>query len=171
MSVAKKDDRKKVFHKGNLMLIPYIFNHERILCFSGSLANQRATQYVAWGVVKKIEKGKDFDVVTMSFGKDFGRRVIVQDNFARRQIYTLKHNQIAQVVGELQYYRTQDEETQKMVSRAQLYAKGFLAFYTPRSMDVIKIEQNEEDDVEKIRDDLQDQMAYIDALIKGGQQE
>lgn len=169
MSVTR--ERKKTFHKGNLMLIPYIFNHERILCFSGSLANQRSTQYVAWGVVQKIEKGKDFDVVTMTFGKDFGRRIIVQDNFARRQIYTLKHNQIAQVVGELQYYAEKDEETGKYSHKTQMYAKGFLAFYTPKSMDVIKIEQNEEDDVEEIRDDLQDQMAYIDALIKGGQQE
>ena len=122
----------------------------------------------AWGVVKKIEKGQEFDVVSMCFGQNYARRIIVQDNFARRQIYTLKHNQIAMVVGELQYYRDKDEETQKMVSRAQLYAKGFLAFYTPKSMDVIKIEQNEEDDVEEIRDELQDQMAYIDTLIKGG---
>ena len=169
MSVAKKEDRKKVYYKGNLMLVPYIFNHERILCFSGSLANQRATQYVAWGIVQKIEKGDDFDIVTMGFGQKFGRRIIVKDNFARRQIYTLKHNQIAMVVGDLQYYKEENSKG-KLEHRTQLYAKGFLAFYTPKSMDVIKIEQNEEDDVEKIRDDLKDQMAYIDSLIKGGQE-
>ena len=170
MSVAKKDDRKKVYHKGNLMLVPYIFNHERILAFSGSLENQKSTQYVAWGVVNKIEKGEEFDIVTMRFGQNFGRRIIVKDNFARRQIYTLKHNQIAMVVGDFQYYTVKNEETGKIEQRTQLYAKGFLAFYTPRSMDVIKIEQNEEDDVEEIRDDLKDQMTYIDSLIKGGQE-
>ena len=167
MSVTK--ERKKVFQKGNLYLVPYIIDHERILAFSGSLDNQKSTQYVAWGIVQKIEKGEEFDVVTMGFGQKFGRRIIVKDNFARRQIYTLKHNQIAMVVGTLQYYMEKNSKG-KLEHRTQLYAKGFLAFYTPRSMDVIKIEQNEDDDVEEIRDDLKDQMAYIDSLIRGGQE-
>lgn len=167
MSVAKKDDRKKVYHKGNLMLVPYIFNHERILCFSGSLENQRLTQYVAWGVVQKIEKGEEFDAVTMCFGQQFGRRIIVKDNFARRQIYTLKHNQIAMVVGDLQYYGETNDKG-KYEHRTQLYAKAFLAFYTPKSMDVIKIKQDEDNDVEEMRDEVAEQMAYIDELITKG---
>ena len=157
---------KKVFHKGNLYSRPYVISHERILCFSGSLANQRATQYVAWGIVKKIEKGKNFDIVTMNFGQDFGRKIIVQDNFARRQIYTLKHNQIAMVVGDLQYYIEKNDKG-VMEHRTQMYGKGFLAFFTPKSMDVIKIKQEEDDDVEEIREEQQEQMAYIDKLIKG----
>ena len=111
MSVTK--ERKKVFQKGNLYLVPYIIDHERILAFSGSLDNQRCTQYVAWGIVQKIEKGEEFDVVTMGFGQKFGRRIIVKDNFARRQIYTLKHNQIAMVVGDLQYYMKEKHFTER----------------------------------------------------------
>lgn len=79
------------------------------------------------GTVVKVEHGQELDMVTMYFGR-VSRSIVVKNNHARRQIYTLKKGQLAWFFGMYKYY----EGGKKIY----FYAKGFQAWYVPKALDI-----------------------------------
>lgn len=129
------------------------------LFFLGSPRDKaKYTICVGIGIVKVIEIGQDFDFVKIDFGAGFSRPIIVKNNHARRQIYTLKKGQYAWFYGTICYYR----ENGKM--QATLYAKAFQGWYVPKNMDIKQIDPNE---IEKLSQENQSKINFIDELLKG----
>lgn len=143
--LGKKKPRKFVTYAGNNS---YALRNERITVFTGT--KEQATEnsiksFVGYGIVLKIIKGNEFDIVKFNFGKG-ERNVIVQRNTARRQIYTLKVNQWAEVIGEFKSTKTQ------LKDGTWQYDLSFVAFalngwFVPRSYDIkhdIELNENGE---------------------------
>ena len=122
-----------------------------------------------WGVgrVRRISKGDKFDLVYISFGIEHKwKRIIVIDNFARRQIMTLKRGQICQVYGVCRYFTTDVKLKGQQVKgqRLGLYAKGIQGWYVPKVMDIINVDPN---DVEELTKENESKIDFIDKLIMG----
>ena len=82
------------------------------------------------GRVMHIEKGGDMDLVCINFGRHYSRRIVVKDNHARRQIYTLKKGQLASFYGYMQVF-TEDEKV-----KALFFGIGFNAWFVPKKLDI-----------------------------------
>lgn len=99
------------------------------------------------GIVMKILKGDKFDLIYMNLGRGIGestlRKIVVEKANARKQIYTLKVNQFAQVVGEFRNYATKGENGYKY--EGVIYADALNGWYVPKSFD-----RNHFEDIESI---------------------
>ena len=110
------------------------------------------------GIVKVIQKGEEFDLVGIDFGRGFTREIYVKLNHARRQIYTLKKGQLAWFYGYVKFYELEGKKKQSF------YAKGFQGWYVPKNMDIIKINP---DDIEKLTKENESKINFIDDLLEG----
>lgn len=118
---------------------------------------------VGIGIVRVIEKGEEFDLVGMDFGRGWYREIYVKSNHARRQIYTLKKGQYAWFYGLMRLYTIGKKK------KACFYAKAFQGWYVPKTMDIIKVDPNE---IDKLTEENESKINFIDELLeKGGNDE
>lgn len=142
----------------NITKLVHYSMHETLLFLGAPIEDNTMTMCLGVGLVKKIEKGEEFDVVGMDFGRGFTRDIIVKNNHARRQIYTLKKGQYGSFYGYMKYY-TKDKKT-----TCCFYAKAFQGWYVPKSVDIIKIDPNE---IDKLTQENESKINFIDDLLKG----
>lgn len=111
------------------------------------------------GLVKRISKGKEFDIVYVVFGvmSNKLRQVIVVNSKARRQELTLKCGQYAQFYGccfhkkkQCTFKKKDGSEVTKDVSYWELYAYAINGWYLPKMFDVraneVEIKEGREKD-------------------------
>lgn len=151
--------RGKEYSVGEIARIVHYPLHETLL-FLGPPSDKTTQVFcIGVGLVKVIEIGEEFDVVKMDFGGGFLRFIIVKNNHARRQIYTLKKGQYAWFYGTIRYYRN---EKGKMLNT--LFAKAFQGWYVPKNMDIRQIDPSE---IEKLTEDTKSKVNFIDELLNG----
>lgn len=131
---------------GELIKHPY---GETIMFFGDVLYNQRNVRLVfGIGRVQKISHGNMFDLVYMTFGGDKQRKIMVQDNKARRMIMTIKRGQLAMFYGYGRIYVGENEETGKKKRFWQFFAWGFQGWYIPKMFEVKKMLKEDETDMD-----------------------
>jgi len=131
--------------------------NESLIFFGKCHFEQRYSVVLGVGRVKMIKTSEKFDLVKINFGRHYSRLIIVKDNHARRQIYTLKKGQLAWFYG---YYASFKNEQGKLESI--LYAVGFQGWYVPKVMDIRNIdteipqelEEQEQDEMQSLINDL-----------------
>jgi len=142
---------------------------ESIMLFGWQEKNKKQyRQFYAIGVVHRVVKGNECDLIFINFGvfKDHRTRLVVAyDNHPRRQVMTLKRGQVCQVYGICRYYTTQKEIKGEMknVVELGLYAKGILGWYVPTMFDIRKMPTNDNLDIPK-GDDLEKEEQMVDIL-------
>lgn len=150
--------RNHTFNIADITRLVHFATHETLLYLGPPLEDNTMTICVGIGIVKKIQKGQDFDLVNMSFGRGYSRAIIVKSNHARRQIYTLKRGQYAWFYGLLKTYKENGKR------HNIFYAKAFQGWFVPKNMDIIKIDPNE---IEKLEEENESQLNFIDKLLEG----
>ena len=99
------------------------------------------------GLVKRISRGENFDVVYAVFGVHMGkqRAVVVIENRARRQILTLKCGQYAYFYGACikrkirgTYTNSQGKQSTVDTYRWELYAYVLQGYFVPKMFDIRK---------------------------------
>lgn len=154
----------KVKIRGHKFVVPdvtrlaHYSQHETLLFLGTPLEEKDFTICFGVGLVKTIQKGEDFDLVGMDFGRGFARQIYVKNNHARRQIYTLKKGQYAWFYG---YMRCLTIDGKINTS---LYAKAFQGWYVPKNMDIVKIDPNE---IDKLTEENESKINFIDKLLEG----
>ena len=151
--------RNHSFITPSILRLTHFFAHETLLLFGSPMEDMTKTICVGIGLVKVIQKGEDFDLVGMDFGRGFSREIYVKNNHARRQIYTLKKGQYAWFYGTMQYYKDENNK-----SKVSFFAKAFQGWYVPKNMDIIKIDPNE---IDKLEEENESKINFIDELLKG----
>ena len=110
------------------------------------------------GRVYHVEKGKDMDLVCINFGRHYARKIIVRDNHARRQIYTLKKGQLCSYYGYMQVF-VEDNQT-----KAVFFGMGFNAWFVPKKLD---IKHYDSDTVEELTKENETNMLnFLDLVIE-----
>lgn len=132
--------------------------HDTLWYLGSPLEDNEMTICVGIGIVKKIEKGEDFDLVGMDFGRGYARDIYVKNNHARRQIYTLKKGQLAWFYGFMKCYKIDGKK------KANLFAKGFQGWFVPKNMDIMKVDPN---DIVEMTEENESKINFIDELLKG----
>lgn len=115
----------------------FALRNEMITVFTGTKEqgqDNSVKSFYGIGIVLKIIKSNEFDIVKITFGK-VERNVIVQRNTARRQIQTLKVNQWCQVVGEYKSCKYQDNDG-KWQYELEFVAYALQGWFVPRSYDI-----------------------------------
>lgn len=157
----------KVVIKGHKFAIPDIVRlvqcstHETLIFLGTPIEENDMTICIGIGLVKTIQKGEDFDLVGMDFGRGYSREIYVKNNHARRQIYTLKKGQYAWFYGLMKLYKEGKKK------KCCFYAKAFQGWYVPKNMDIVKIDPNE---IEKLTKEKESKINFIDELLKGEEQ-
>ena len=147
--------KDKEYNVAEICRLAHYSLHETLI-FLGSPKNDDQTFCFGIGTVIKIQKGEEFDMVGMDFGRGYTRNIVVKHNHARRQIYTLKCGQLAWFYGLMKTY------TENGKRKSALYAKGFQGWFVPKNMDIIKINP---DDIEKLEEQSESKIDFIDKLI------
>ena len=132
--------------------------HETLLFLGTPLEENDMTICVGIGLVKTLQKGQDFDLVGMDFGRGYIREIYVKNNHARRQIYTLKKGQYAWFYGYMKCYKIKGHY------KSSLYAKAFQGWYVPKTMDIVKVDPSE---IDKLTEENESKINFIDELLKG----
>lgn len=156
--MSKVKIRNHEFSLPNISKIVRFPAHETLFLLGAIKGRTDYTICVGIGVVRKIEKGEDFDLVGMDFGAGFMREIYVKSNHARRQIYTLKRGQYAWFYGSMKYY-TEDNK-----QKSSLFAKAFQGWYVPKNLDIKKLDPNE---IERLTKENESKINFIDELLKG----
>lgn len=152
----------KIKIRGHKFVVPNVvrnvtFSTTETLIFLGQPREENDfTICYGIGRVISIQKGEEFDLVGMDFGRGWAREIYVKNNHARRQIYTLKKGQYAWFYGLMKCYK------EKGRKKACFYAKAFQGWYVPKTMDIIKIDPNE---IEKLEKENEQEISYIDSLL------
>ena len=133
--------------------------HETLMYFGSPNENNSLTVVIGLGYVKKIEKGEDFDIVIMSFGRRTSRTIIVRSNQARRQIYTLKRGQYAWFFGTMKTYRIEGK------NKPYFFATGFQGWYVPKNFDIKQLDKSE---LDRLSPENEKELDFIDKLLNGG---
>lgn len=107
------------------------------------------------GTVAKIKKGVDFDIVYINFGQGFGgtylRKVICKTTNARKQIYTLKINQITLVYGQGQFSTQIVQKNATRYTKKAFYGLAFFPAYVPLAFDIENtIAKEDKDRIEEL---------------------
>lgn len=135
--------------------------HETLIFLGTPLEENDMTICVGIGLVKVIQKGQDFDLVGMDFGRGYCREIFVKSNHARRQIYTLKKGQYAWFYGYMSCYKENGKK------KTSFYAKAFQGWYVPKVMDITQIDPS---DIDKLTSEHESQINFIDELVRKGKQ-
>lgn len=133
--------------------------HEVLMCFDIPFLGKDFTLVLGVGLVRTIEKGNDYDIVGMDFGNNHIRKIIVKNNNARKQIYTLKKGQYAWFYGLMKSYFNE-----KKIVKTQLFAKAFQGWYVPKAFDIAKMEDI---DIDELTQKDKEQMDLINSLVEG----
>lgn len=128
-------------------------SNESLIFFGRSHYEQRYNVVLGVGRVRMIKTSEKFDLVKINFGRRYSRLIIVKDNHARRQIYTLTKGQLAWFYG---YYATFKNEKGELES--VLYAKGFQGWYVPKVMDIRKIDSDLPQELDESEQETMQQM-------------
>lgn len=155
--MARVKIKDKEYDMANISRLVHYSLHETLL-FLGTPKADNKTLCFGIGLVKVIQKGKDFDLVGMDFGRGYTREIFVKNNHARRQIYTLKKGQYAWFYGMISCYTDKDDK-----KKTTLYAKAFQGWFVPKNMDIIKVDPNE---VERLSEENQSKLNFIDELFR-----
>lgn len=150
--------RNHSFAITDIVKLAHCSMHETLIFLGTPLEENDFTICFGIGLVKTIQKGEDFDLVGMDFGRGYSREIYVKNNHARRQIYTLKKGQYAWFYGLMKCYK------EKGRKKSCLYAKAFQGWYVPKNMDIIKVDPNE---IEKLTEENESKINFIDNLLKG----
>lgn len=150
--------RNKEFNVSDICRLTHYSMFESLLFLGSPKLNNEQTFCIGIGIVKTIQKGEEFDLVGIDFGRGFPREIYVKHNHARRQIYTLKKNQLAWFYGTMKVYTVDGKR------KASFFAKGFQGWYVPKNMDIIKIDPNE---IDKLQEETESKINFIDELLKG----
>ena len=141
--------------------------HETIMYFGASEQFKGMTTCLGVGVVKRIEKGKDFDLVIMNFGRKFNRKIVVKSNHARRQIYTLKLGQHAWFYGLKKNYKLDKNNPTNVTT--MFFAIGFQGWFVPKSFDIKENIQEQETKTEDLSIENKNLVDFIDKIAEKGE--
>lgn len=150
--------KNKEYTFADISKIAYFTLHESLLLMGAPKQGNDKTFCLGVGIVKTIQKGEEFDLVGIDFGRGYARDIYVKNNHARRQIYTLKKGQLAWFYGYMKFYTINGKAT------STLFAKGFQGWFVPKNMDIIKIDP---EDIETMTKENESKINFIDELIKG----
>ena len=151
--------RNKEFTVSDITRIVHNSLYESLIYLGQPMNDKDRIFCLGVGLVKFIEKGKEFDIVGMDFGKGFCRHIYVKHNHARRQIYTLKRGQLGWFYGFMKIWH--DKEGKPNTS---YFAKGFQGWYVPKNMDIMRVDT---DDFEEMSQENESKLDFIDNLLKG----
>lgn len=136
------------------------FRSETLFIFGVDSKKTKYRWCLGVGRVCKIKQGENFDLVSINFGRNYAREIIVQYNHARRQLLTLKKGQLATFYGKFRIW-----QNDKGDARSIFYAIGLQPWYVPKAMD---IKQMDLESYEKIKLEEETTMInYIDELLGG----
>lgn len=152
--------RNHEFAMPDIIKLVHYTMHETLLFFGSPQGKNDYTICIGIGRVMTIQKGEEFDLVGMDFGRGYTREVFVKNNHARRQIYTLKKGQYAWFYGLMKTYKIEKK------IKCYFYAKAFQGWYVPKNMDIIKVDPN---DIEILTEENESKINFIDELLKGEQ--
>lgn len=155
--MGKVSIRGHKFSIPNVVRLTHYAIHETLLFLGAPLEDNDFTICVGIGIVRKIEKGEDFDLIGIDFGTGHIRNVFVKNNHARRQIYTLKKGQYAWFYGLMKCYTLNGRR------KTSFYAKALQGWYVPKNMDIIKIDPNE---IDKLTEENESKINFIDELLE-----
>ena len=141
-----------------LVNLAHCSKHETLLFLGTPLEENKMTIAVGIGLVKVIQKGEEFDLVGMDFGRGYTREIYVKNNHARRQIYTLKKGQYAWFYGLMKCYKIGNSK------KSCLFAKAFQGWYVPKNFDIKQLDPEE---IEKLTEENESKINFIDELLKG----
>lgn len=131
------------------MLVKHKEN-ESIIVWKNHYKDGTSRKYVfGLGNVRKIEKGKDFDIVVASFGCG-DREIICRTPLARRMLYTLTINQYASFYGN-EYW---DKDKQRNI----YVAIALQGWFVPKAFD----RENSELEMEEMSQE--EEIDYLDFL-------
>ena len=150
--------RHHKFVISDLVRIAHCSIHETLLFLGTPKEQNDMTICLGVGVVRTIQKGDEFDLVGIDFGRGKPREIFVKSNHARRQIYTLKKGQYAWFYGEYKCYNDNGK------TKSCMYAKAFQGWYVPKNMDIIKLDPNE---IDKLTQENESKINFIDEILKG----
>ena len=125
--------------------------------------------FLATGVVMKIRKGDNVDLVTIKAGASC-INVVASLNHARRMVMSLKRGHICQVYGycRIHYGEWTDKRTKKkrrgFIHR--YYAEGFLDWYLPKSAELRAIGEGDTEELTK-NDEEMVELNWEDINMKG----
>ena len=159
--MSKVKLKGRTFSVPNITRLVHYSQYETLFFLGPPKATKKYTICLGVGIVKVIQKGKDFDMVGMDFGRGFAREIYVKNNHARRQIATLKKGQYAWFYGTLRSYQDDGQWN------TSLFAKAFQGWYVPKVMDIINIDPNE---VEELTEENESKIDFIDKLISGDEE-
>lgn len=134
------------------------------LLFFPKIPSRSYTLFFGIGRIYKINHGQDFDIVDTIFGVETikGRKILVIDNHARRQVQTLKKGQYALFYGICVNKYADVEVKAKYGDRmvrpkvAIFYAYMIQGMFVPRTLDIQKLN---EDIANGIEEDQQVEMS------------
>lgn len=116
---------------------------ERLIIFPANDGENNGLRYVVgWGIVNKVKKGEEYDVVLVNFGSGRSMKVFCKSEIARKQVYTLTKTHPVEVVGLYAKVKRKREDG-KTVYVSGIYADFINGWYVPKSFDIKKI--NNED--------------------------
>lgn len=159
--MSKVRINNKEFNFSELSRLVHCSKHETLLFLGPPKENSDRVYCLGVGIVKVIQKGEEFDLVGIDFGRGYSREIYVKNNHARRQIYTLKKGQLAWFYGFLKCYRIDGS------IKTSLYAKGFQGWFVPKNMDIVKIDP---EDIEELSEENESKLNFLDNLLKGDTQ-
>lgn len=108
------------------------FTNEMLEVYGYDFDNEEVMKlFKGTGIVREIIKGEDFDLVVMNFGSRYDRNLIVREINARKQIYTLKVNQYAEVIGRMKCVKNKENKSVMV-----MYATCLQGYYVPKSFDI-----------------------------------
>ena len=157
MSKRIGDKEPYEYHIPNIKNLVKCSKDETLFVFGSVTTNTKYRWCVGIGRVIKIQIGENFDLVTMNFGRTH-REIIVQNNHARRQIYTLKCGQLATYYGQFRIIKEDG------IFKTIHYAVGFNAWFVPRTMDIKKVDKETFEELDN--DNEKSLINLIDELTK-----
>lgn len=150
--------RTHEFAMADISRLVHCFKHETLFILGTPNDSAKRKFIVGIGRPIKIMKGQEFDMVKMDFGNGCWRDIIVKSNHARRQIYTLKKGQYAWFYGFMTNYVDNGE------FQTSLYARAFQGWFVPKNIDIKKIDPCE---IDKLTEENESKINFIDELLKG----
>lgn len=133
------------------------FKNESIMVFDPP-ENMPYRMCLGIGRIQKVLKGEGLDIVYMRFGRRYARRIIVIDNHARRQVYTLKRGQMATFFG---YFQVRKDDEGNI--NTLFFSMNFQAWFVPKALDIKSFNV---EDIEEL-DKQEESMTLIDEILEG----
>lgn len=153
---------KKTKREFNVPDIAYYVNYmpyETLFVFGSPIDHNDRRLCLGVGTITKIEKGNEFDIIRINFGRRYARKIIVTHNHARRQLLTLKRGQLAWFYGYFKVYANGKNK------QTIFFARGLQGWYVPKAVDIKALDN---DNVESLDlDNENDLTNFLDEILKG----